>query len=218
MNQLWQDWLTYDGRLIGGILLNAKIALFTLLIGLPIGLLLAIGSGAVNKVIRWVCIVLVEIGRGTPAILMILLFYYGLPDRGLSLSAFVAAVLALSVTTAAYTAEIIRGGLQAVPDGELEAAHALGMSQFDTLRYIVVPQGIRIAIPPLMGFAILIFQASTLAFTITVPELMAQARSIASQNFRHMNMFVLAAILFAAITIPASWLSERAEKRLSRHL
>jgi polar amino acid transport system permease protein len=149
---------------------------------------------------------------------MLQFVYYGLPSAGLSFTAFVSAVAALSLTTAGYTSEILRGGLQAVPAGETEAAGALGMSRRDTLRFVLVPQGVRIALPSLMGFAILIFQATSLTFTISVVELLSQAYSIGAATFRYLDVLVLAGLLYLAVTIPAGWLTDRTERRLSRHL
>jgi polar amino acid transport system permease protein len=195
-----------------------KLAATTLAVGLPLGLLLAVTTNSRHKPLRWLTVALVEIGRGTPALVMLQIVYVGLPDVGLTFGAFVCAVIALGLTTAAYSSEIIRGGLQAVPRGEVEAGDALGMSRRDVLRDIVVPQGLRIAIPPLVGFAIIMFQATSLAYSISYRELTATAKSIASQEFNALNMFILAGLLYAAVTIPGSWLSDRLDRRMSRHL
>ncbi len=121
------------------------------------------------------------------------------------------------MTTAAYTSEIIRGGLQAVPAAEIEAGQALGLKNIHIMRDIVIPQGLRIALPPLLGFCIIIFQATSLAFTIAVPELLAQAKSIANVNFHYFNVFVIAGLLYAAITVPSSIMTDRLERKMSRH-
>lgn len=212
------EWGDYLPALLRGLWVSVKLAGLALLVGLPAGLALALGASARSRVLRIVVIILVEIGRGTPALVVLQLIYFGLPSGGITLTSFLAAALALALTTAAYTSEILRGGLQAVPQGEVEAAEALGMARRDTLRYIIIPQGVRVAIPPLMGFAILIFQATALAYTIALPELLSQAYSIGSSTFKYTSVLILAGLLYAAITIPASWLSERAEIRLSRHL
>ncbi|GAB3192671.1 hypothetical protein GCM10027261_05970 [Geodermatophilus arenarius] len=211
----WGDWLP---RLLEGLLTSLQLTVVSLLIGVPLGLALALLSSARNRAVRWTAIGLVEIGRGTPALVMLQFVYYGLPSAGLSLTAFVSAIAALSLTTAGYTSEILRGGLQAVPAGETEAAGALGMSRRDTLRYVIVPQGVRIALPSLMGFAILIFQATSLTFTISVVELLSQAYSIGAATFRYLDVLVLAGLLYLAVTIPAGWLTNGTERRLSRHL
>ena len=212
------DWSAYLPELLAGLSLSLRVALLSLLIGIPGGLLLAIGTNSRKKFVRILIIGVVEIGRGTPALVVLQMFYFGLPASGLTLSSMAASVAALAVTTAAYTSEIIRGGLQAVPQGEVEAAGALGMSRRDTLWFIVIPQGFRVAIPPLIGFAILIFQATSLAYTVALPELLSHAYSIGSTTFNYLSVLVLAGLMYAAITIPASWLTGRAEKRLARHL
>jgi polar amino acid transport system permease protein len=212
------DWGQYYPALLDGLWVSVRLAGLSLLVGLPCGLVLALGASATSVPVRSVTIAVVEIGRGTPALVMLQLVYFGLPSAHLTFSSFIAGAIALALTTAAYTSEILRGGLQAVPAGEVEAAAALGMAHRDTLRFIVIPQGVRVAIPPLMGFAILIFQATALAYTIALPELLSQAYSAGSTTFRYMSILSLAGLLYAAITIPSSWLSERAEKRLARHL
>lgn len=212
------DWPAYLPGLLAGLGVSVQVALLSLLIGIPGGLLLAIGASSKTKLVRILVIGVVEIGRGTPALVVLQIFYFGLPASGLTLSSMGASVVALAATTAAYTSEILRGGLQAVPQGEVEAAGALGMSRRDTLRFIVIPQGFRVAIPSLIGFAILIFQATSLAYTVALPELLSQAYSVGSTTFNYLSVLLLAGLMYAAITIPASWLTSRAEKRLARHL
>jgi polar amino acid transport system permease protein len=215
---IFNDWPSFLPGLLAGLGVSVQVALLSLLIGIPGGLLLAIGAGSKKKPVRTLIIGIVEIGRGTPALVVLQIFYFGLPASGLTLSSMGASVVALAATTAAYTSEILRGGLQAVPQGEVEAAGALGMSRRDTLRFIVIPQGFRVAIPSLIGFAILIFQATSLAYTVALPELLSQAYSIGSTTFNYLSVLVLAGLMYAAITVPASWLTCRAEKRLARHL
>ena len=103
--------------------------------------------------------------------------------RAWRLSSFTSATLALAWTTGAYTSEIIRAGLDAVPYGQKEAAAAIGLSGLDALRYVILPQGLRVSIPPLFGFSILMLQASSLCFAIALPELVSQAYVIGSNTF-----------------------------------
>ena len=210
-----QAWLP---ALLSGLRVSLLVTLCALALGLPAGLGLAIMASARSRLVRGLAVALVEIGRGTPALVVLQIFYFGLAGFGLTLSSFVAASIALALTTAAYSSEIIRGGLQSVPQGEVEAAQALGLPHRDTLRFIVVPQGLRVAIPPLMGFGIIMFQASALAYTIALPELLSQAYSIGSSTFRYLPVLILAGLLYAAVAIPASFLTDHAERRMSRHL
>lgn len=211
----WLEWLPELGR---GLQTSVLLALISVTVGIPVGLLLAVLVSSRRTAVRITSIVLVEIGRGTPALVVLQLVYFGLPNAGLTLGPFTAACAALALTTAAYTSEIIRGGLEAVPRGEVEAAQALGMSYRDTMRFVLVPQGMRIAIPALVGFGILMFQATSLAFTISLQELLSRAYSIGSSTFLYFQVLLLAGVLYLAITIPSGWLSGRLERRLSRHL
>lgn len=212
------DWSSYFPDLLEGLLVSVRLAAISLGLGIPMGLVLAIANGSGGRAARVVAIVLVEIGRGMPALVMLQIVYFGLPGLGLSFGSFVSAAVALTLTSAAYTSEIIRGGLQSVPAGEVEAAEALNMARLDILRFIVIPQGMRVAVPSLMGFSILIFQATALAYTIALPELLATAYSIGSSTFRYMSVLILAGLMYLAITIPMSFITERVEMRLSRHL
>ena len=160
----------------------------------------------------------VEVGRGAPALVLLQLMYYGLPNADITLSSLASACLASDVDD---------GGLQRRADprrhpvgaaGEVEGSHALGMSYRDCLRFVVIPQGLRIALPSLMGFAVLLFQATSLAYSVAVPELMSQAYSIGSSTFQYLPVFIIAGLLYAAISVPATWLSVLAERMLSRHL
>lgn len=211
-------WLAWLPSLLDGLWLSVQVAVASLVIGIPMGLGLALLVSAKHKWVRVLAIIAVEIGRGTPALVMLQVVYFGLPSAGLTVGSFTAAVAALALTTAAYTSEILRAGLQAVPQGEVEASAALAMSNRDTLRFIVIPQGVRIAIPALMGFAILIFQATALAFTIALPELLSRSYSIGSNTFRYLDVLVLAGLLYLLITLPAGWLTSWTERRMARHL
>jgi polar amino acid transport system permease protein len=216
--ELLNDWWTWSPRLLEGLWVSVQVTALALIIGIPLGLCLAFLSGARSRVVRWLTILYVEIGRGMPALVMLQMVYFGLPEIGVVLDSYIATVVALALTTSAYTSEIIRAGLRAVPEGELEAADALGLKRGDVVRFILIPQGFRIALPTLMGFAILILQVSSLAFTLGLPELLSQAYSIGASTFRYLEVLTLAGILYLVITVPGGWLVENFDKRLSRHL
>ncbi|MGV9797782.1 amino acid ABC transporter permease [Mycobacterium sp. NPDC003449] len=213
MADIWNDWLTHHDQLLAGLWTSLRLTFMALLLGLPAGLLLAVGASSRHRALRSAVIVLVEIGRGTPALVLLQIVYNGIP---VTLTAFICAYIALALTTAAYTSEILRAGLQAVPRGEIEAGHALGMSRVHVLRDVVIPQGIRIALPPLLGFCILMFQATSLAFAIAVPELTSQSKSVANNTFHYFNLFIIAGALYAVVTISASFATEQFEKVLRR--
>lgn len=204
--------------LLPGLWTSIKLTLASLAVGLPLGLLLAILVSSRRRVVSAPALVFVEIGRGAPVLIVLQLFYFGLPQVDLTLSSFVAGTAGLGLTTAAYTSEIIRAGLQAVPAGQREASRALGMNQRDELRFIVIPQGIRIATPALLGFAILVFQGTSLCFTIAVPELLSKAYAEGSESFEYLQAIGLAAALYAAVALSAAFAVRRIEARMGRHV
>ncbi|NKX55423.1 amino acid ABC transporter permease [Arthrobacter mobilis] len=205
-------------RLLDGLWLSLQVTGVSLVLGIAGGLALAVLALSRKRPVRILSTVVTEIGRGTPALVMLQFVYFGLPQTGIMLEGFAAAATALTLTTAAYTSEIIRAGLKSVPQGELEASSALGISRRDSLRFIIIPQGMRIAIPSLLGFSILMFQVSSLAFTIGLPELLSQAYSIGASNFRYLEVLTVAGLLYLAVTIPAGWFTRRVERKMSQHL
>lgn len=210
----WGDWF---GVLLDGFELSLEVTGVCLLLGIPFGLLLALGVQAKSLPLRWLSLVVVEIGRGAPALILLQFAYFGLPTAGITLTSFTAASLALAWNTGAYTSEIMRAGLQAVPAGQQEAADAIGLNRMDALRYVILPQGLRVAVPALLGFSIIMLQASSLCFTIALPEIVSQAYIIGSNTFEYLPIFLLAALMFASVCIPATILVSLLERRLGRH-
>lgn len=210
----WSDWLP---TLLGGLLVSLEVTAVCLAIGIPLGLLLALGVQSKRLFLRSLALVIVEIGRGAPALILLQFVYFGLPSAGIALSSFISASLALGWCTGAYTSEIIRAGLEAVPHGQKEAAFAIGLTGWDALRYVILPQGLRVSVPALFGFSILMLQASSLCFAIALPELVSQAYVIGSTTFRYMPILFLAGLLYAVICIPATIAVSALERRLGRH-
>ena len=185
----------------------------SLLLGIPFGLMLALGVLSKSRFVKALSLFLVEVGRGAPALVLLQFIYFGMPSAGLMLGSFTAAVIALAWNTGAYTSEIIRASLQSIAHGQREAAEALGLSRMDELRYVLLPQGLRVALPALLGFSILIFQGTSLCFTIALPELVSRAYEIGSTTFRYFPALLCAGALYAAISIPAALLVHHVEKR-----
>lgn len=217
MNELLRFWREWLPTLIDGLKISISVTLVCLAFGMPLGLVLALGVQSKWSVPRMAALAIVEIGRGAPALILLQFTYFGLPNVGISLSSFLSASFALAWCTGAYTSEIMRAGLEAVPHGQKEAAAAIGLSNWDTLRYVVLPQGLRVAVPPLFGFAILMLQASSLCFAIALPELVSQAYIIGSNTFHYMSILVLAGLLYAAICIPATVAVSALERRLGHY-
>ncbi|CAH2598968.1 Amino acid ABC transporter permease [Rhodovastum atsumiense] len=217
MSDVLEFWIEWFPSLLDGFVISLEVTAACLLLGIPLGMVLALGVQARSRLARWSALAVVEIGRGTPALILLQFAYFGLPTAGLSLSSFVAASLALAWCTGAYTSEIIRAGLEAVPPGQREAAAVIGLSHLDALRYVILPQALRVSVPALLGFAIIMLQASSLCFTIALPEIVSQAYMVGSNTFRYLPIFVLAGLMFAAVCIPATILVSLLERRLGHH-
>lgn len=213
MGATWDDVLSWLPSLWAGFIISLQVTAASLALGIPAGLLLALGVQADNKALRWFNLAIVEIGRGAPALVLLQFIYFGLPSTGLSLDSMSSAIFALAWCTGAYTSEIIRSGLDAVPGGQREAASALGMSHLDGLRFIILPQGLRVAIPALMGFAILVFQGTSLCFTIALQEIISRAYDIGNTSFFYFPALAVAGLFYAAVCIPASLLVSYVEQR-----
>lgn len=212
----FEDWFELAPELLGGLLVSLQLCLTALALGLPLGILLAIGSSAPRAIIRRTIIVFVEVGRGAPALIILYLVYFGLPQFQLVLSSFVSAVIALAIIVGAYTAEIFRAGINAIPRGQREASRALGLSWRKELQLVILPQAIRIVIAPLVGFAILAFQASSLAFAVSVPELLSVAYNTASITYRFWPALTLAGLMYAVVTLLAVWLLSLSSRKRTR--
>jgi polar amino acid transport system permease protein len=215
---LLSTWIDWFPELAPGLIVSLKLTGLCLLFGMPFGLMLAVAIESPVLPLRLVAMTVVEVGRGAPALVLLYLLYYGLPESDVILAAFPTAVISLSWTTGAYSCDLFRAGLNAVPKGQREAALTSGLQGWTGFRHIILPQAIRISTPPLASLAITIFQTSSLAFVIAVPELMSGAYSLGSTTFRYLDVYAFTAVLYGSITIVALKLVRLAEHRLNQHV
>lgn len=213
MFDVLSEWPSWSKDMLPGLWTSLKLVATLVAMGTPLAIVLALAMRSPVRPVKYLAVVVVEVGRGIPALVLLYLIYFGLPEQGLDLTAFLSAALALGFNFAAYTAEVFRSGIDAIPRGQIEAAQALGLSRSVQLRKVVLPQAIRIVIPPLIGWLIIYFQATSLAFTIAVPELMSSAYTIATVTFQYLAVFILAAVMYAVICIPGSQLAAFLERR-----
>jgi polar amino acid transport system permease protein len=198
---------------IPGLGISLLVTIASLVLGLPLGILLALGSLFAARPLKFSCIGLIELGRGIPGLIMLYLVYFGLPQMGLVMDALPASMIALGLMTGAYTAEIFVAGFRAVPQGQWEACGTLALSYWKSLRLVILPQAIKIVVPPLIGWTIMLFQATSLAYAISVPELMSRAYNFASVTFEYALAFTLAGFMYLAVTLLGLWLFRKAGGR-----
>lgn len=220
-------YLETIGKLIGGVPLTLQLTAWSLLFGGVFALLLAMMSQSKLLPVAALARGYVFVFRGTPLLVQMFLIYYGLSQfpaiRQSMLWPFLrepyyCAVLALALNTAAYTAEILRGGLQSVPHGQVEAARACGMSGVVLYRRVILPIALRQALPSYATEVILMVRATALASIITLMEITGIAQKINSQTFRAIEVFICAGAVYLAINFVLSRLFLALEHRLTPHL
>lgn len=194
--------------------MTVKITISGIIIGLAIGFPVAFGKLSKYKLFSTPAKIYIGIIRGTPLLLQIFAVYFGLVHI-VSLKPFPSAALALGVHNGAYIAEIIRGAVQSIDKGQMEAARALGMTHFQAMWRIILPQALRRSLPPLGNQFIIALKDSSLASTITIRELILTARQLASSNFLMMEMLTIAAIFYLILTGLLTVVVNRLEKRLA---
>jgi len=164
--------------------------------------------------VRWFAQAYVEVMRGTPLLIQLFLIYYGLPEVGIRLNAFFAAILGLGLNYAANEAENYRAGIQAIPHGQMEAALALGMTRGQALRRIVLPQALRLVIPPVTNDFIAMFKDSSIVSVITMVELTKVYGMLAMSTYDYIGLGLMTAGIYFALSYPASLLASRLEAKL----
>ncbi|QOT15506.1 amino acid ABC transporter permease [Paenarthrobacter sp. YJN-5] len=215
---LINQWLSWMPNLTPGLAVSLQLTGLSLLFGFPFGLLLAVMAEAKLKPLQWISFLFVEVGRGLPALVLLYLLYFSLPDAGITLNSLDTAIIALTWNTAAYASEYFRAGINSVPQGQKEAALTTGLRGWTGFRLIILPQALRISTPPLAGLAVLVFQGSALAFVIAVPELMSKAFEIGSITFEYLSVYTLTAIIYGTLTLIFLAAIKLLENRLGRHL
>lgn len=207
----------YLPLMLRGLGLSIMISVVGMIIGCVLGVFFALGKKSSNVSFRLFSVGYIECIRNTPLLVQMYLVYFGLGQFGIHLSPFFSAILAITLNNAAYTAVIFRTGIDAVDKGQIEAGKALGMRESQVFRYILFPQAFKIVVPPLTNQFISIFLFSSVASTISLPELTYQTMYIESVTMRTFEIFLLSTGLYLLVTTIISVGSNLYEKRLARY-
>jgi general L-amino acid transport system permease protein len=216
------SWLPYvESGLWGGLLLTFLLALVGIVASFPIGVLLALGRQSSLPVVKAFCVLFIEIVRGVPLVTILFMASIIMPlflPEGVRIDRVIRAMLGMTLFAAAYMAENVRGGLQAIPRGQVEAAKAVGLSGFQTMSFIVLPQALRLVIPAIVGQFIALFMDTTLAVIVNLLELLGMGRTVLESKVEwkllNMEMFIFIAIVFWVFNYSMSYASRRLEKAL----
>ncbi|MDX7595894.1 amino acid ABC transporter permease [Aeromonas caviae] len=201
--------------LSAGLIFSVPLTLITFVLGIVLGLSVALarlyGPAPLVMLVRFY----VWLIRGTPLLVQLFLIFYGLPSAGIVLDAFTAAVIGFTLNIGAYSSEIIRATLAAIPKGQWEAAYSIGMNWPQVMWRVILPQAARIAVPPLSNTFISLVKDTSLAAAVTVPELFQAAQRLASVTYEPLILYVETALIYLLFSSVLSTLQDKLEQRLA---
>jgi His/Glu/Gln/Arg/opine family amino acid ABC transporter permease subunit len=227
MQALWDVVIDNWRDLAAGTWLTVQLVVIAAILGFVLAVPLALARLASNPVVRGSAMGYALFFRGTPLLVQFFLIYFGLGQFDIVRSSFlwpflreayVCALITLVLNTAAYSAEIVRGGILAVPRGEVEAARACGMSLVTTYRMVILPRAFSIVLPAYSNEVIILLKGTSLASTITLMELMGQAQFAASNTYQPIQVFVIAGVIYYALTLIITRIFRWLEGRYTRHV
>ena len=198
-----------------GLTVTIPLALLSFVLAFLISVLVAFINYAHIKALTGICRFYVWIVRGTPLLVQLYIFFYGLPSLGITLNPYVCAVLVLGLNEGAYMSETMRASLEAVPSGQMEAGYCVGMNYLDIMFRIILPQALRTAFPSLMNSLIALIKDSSMASTITVVEMFRQAQIVNGRVFQPFVLYLEAAVVYLLFCSVVSIIQKIVEKKLN---
>ncbi|WLR49669.1 amino acid ABC transporter permease [Bacillus tianshenii] len=205
----------YIPFLLKASLLTIEISALAILFSIVIGMFSAMMKISKYKGLQMISDAYISFIRGVPLLVQLYLVYYALPQLGLKLDAFTASVIGLGFYGGSYVSEIFRGSIESIPFGQMEAARSLGMSPLMAMRKVILPQAMRVSLPPLGNQFIITLKNSSLCSVITANELMHSTARFASVNFAFLEFFIVTSLIYFVMTYSLSKLVKYTEKKLS---
>ena len=199
--------------------MTVQVAVGALIVALILGLFIALMRISPLRILRYPAFIYTDIMRGTPALVQIFIIYFGLSDLGIEFDPVSAAIIGLGMNGAAYAGEIYRAGIEAIHRGQMEASLSLGLTPIKAMRYIILPQALRVMLPPLCNYAILLVKDTAIISTIAAPEIMFEARRLVQATFMHSisgQIYLYCGLFYLALTLPLSQVAKRLEKARDR--
>jgi putative glutamine transport system permease protein len=206
----------YKQEFLSGFATTLEVSLMALVGSFILGAILAVMRLAPFKPLNVLSRIYVEFIRNTPILIQVFFFYFGLPALGIQLTPFVSGTLGLTVYTGAFIAEVIRAGIQSVPQGQMEAGRASGLTYMQTMRYIILPQAVKIVIPALGNQFLNLVKNSAVLAVISGGDLMYQGDIVSSNTFVVFDVYIFVAMFYLLITIPLSIFVNLLEHRLAK--
>jgi polar amino acid transport system permease protein len=216
MQSFLRDATEFLPILLQGVALTIVVTVGSLILSTLLGLIWALMRVSGVRALAGLSAGLINVIRGIPIIVLLFYLYFVMPDLGIALTALQAAILGLGIAYSAYQAENFRAGIEAIDKGQIEAAQAIGMGWWLTMRRVVLPQAVRIVLPPYGNIMIMLLKDSSQASTITVAELALQGKLIASSTFKNTSVFTLVALMYLTMSIPLILLVRHFEKKANQ--
>lgn len=198
-----------------GLKITFQVSAICLLIGMAIGIPVALARVYGPKWLQWLVTAFTEVFRGTPVLVQLFLIYYGLPQFGITLPAFTSAYLAIGLNSGAYQSEYFRGAIQAITSGQMMAARSIGMTRLQAIRHVILPQALRFAIPSWSNEAVSMIKISSIVYLITIPEMMYVAKGLISKYYNPMQTYILVGLVYLAVIGVMTLLLNEIEQRTS---
>ncbi len=222
---VWSTITRYYNFFLEGVQNTLIIAVFTVLFGTLLGILLAVAKMSNFKPLKWLSTAYIEFFRGTPLMVQLMFIFYGLPMIGITFpeipfienfQRFAAGIVAMSLNSAAYVAEVIRSGIQAVDIGQMEAARSLGFNKTQSMLLVILPQAIKNILPALGNEFVTVIKESSIVSVIGIADLMYRTNGVKAKNYKTLECLFIAAIIYFILTFVSSRLIALMERRMNR--
>lgn len=220
-NSVWGILKNNWGQLMSGLAVTLELAIVSFFFAVIVGIIFGLFSISPNKILRGVARVYIDVNRSIPLLILIFFLFFGIPNlmqmltgQQWPMNEFLAGVIALTLNESSYIAEIVRGGVNAVPNGQMEASRSLGVPYVTTLRKVILPQATKIAAPGLINQFIITLKDTTLVSTIGLIELLQAGQIIVARNFQAFRVYGILLIFYMVVLLLLMWIGRRVEKRL----
>jgi len=202
--------------LLTGALVTLQVTAGAFVLAIGIGLVFAVLRTMPARLPRLIAATYVQVFRGVPVLTQLFVIYFGLAELGLRLDPLTAAIIGFGINGGAYLTEVFRAGIESIHQGQIEAAYMLGMTRMMGLRIIVLPQAVRVVLPPLGNFAVGLLKDTALASAVAAPELTFRGRTLVDQTYLSTQVYLLVAAIYLAMSLPLAHFVRRLELRLGR--
>lgn len=216
----WARTFAQLPKLAYGLLTGAEITLLLtacgFLVAIVLGLIFATMRTLPSRLTRVIAVVYVEVFRSVPVLTQLFIIYFGLASIGLRIPPIPAAIIGFGIYGGAYLTEVFRAGIEAVDRGQIEAAFTIGMTRLRAMRYIVLPQAVRIVLPPIGNFLVGLLKDTSIASAVAVAEMSFRAKMLVNQTYLSTQIYLLVALFYLAMSLPLSALTRGLERRMGR--